>query len=112
MRARDVFRDLSSLTPRQTFWLLCSTENLAVSDCGDLLSTGSTFLGWASVVALGIAWDAQAKFKALLQTSRSDELDMLPAWERRSQIWRTIGIVTSGLSLLCFGLWTGLGIRA
>jgi hypothetical protein len=100
MRDREVFQDLSALTPRQTLWLPCSTENLAVSDCGDLLSTGSTFLAWASVVALGIAWDAHVKFRALLQTSRPDELDMIPAWAQRSHYWRTIGIVTSGLSLL------------
>ncbi len=102
MRAREVFRDLSALTLRQTFWLLCSTENLAVSDYGNLLSTGSTFLGWASVVALGIAWDARVKFKALLQTSRSDELGMLAAWVRRSRFWRTTGTAISGLSIL---LW-------
>ncbi len=82
-----------------------------MSDCGDLLWTGSTFLGWASVIALGIAWDAQVKFKALLHTPRSNELDMLPAWERRSHFWRSIGIVTSGLSVLCFVIWIGLEIR-
>jgi hypothetical protein len=71
MRDHEVFRDLSALTPRQTFWLLCSTENLAVSDCGDLLVDWLNLPGWASVVALGIAWDAHVKFKALLQTPRS-----------------------------------------
>ncbi len=100
MRDREVFQDLSALTPRQTLWLPCSTENLAVSDCGELLSTGPAFLGWASVVALGIAWDAQVKFRALLQTAQPNELHMLPAWAWRSHYWRTIGIVTSSLSLL------------
>jgi hypothetical protein len=79
-------------------------ENLAFSYCGDLVPTGSFFLVWASVVALAIAWDAHIKFRPLLQTFWPDELDMLPALERRSHSWRTIGIVTSGLSIPCLPL--------
>ncbi|ANY77454.1 hypothetical protein BB934_03805 [Microvirga ossetica] len=36
---------------------------MAVGDYGQLLSTAATFLAWASLVALGIAWDAHVKFR-------------------------------------------------
>ena len=43
---------------------------MAVWDCGELLWTAATFLAWASLVALGIAWDAHVKFRLLLDTVR------------------------------------------
>ena len=70
-----------------------------------LLWTVATFLAWASLVALGIAWDAHAKFKILLDTPRPDERDMAPVWERRRHCWRGIGLTTYGLSILLFSAW-------
>jgi hypothetical protein len=75
---------------------------MEVWDCGQLLSTAAVFLAWASLVALGIAWDAHVKFRILLDTPRPDEWDMAPVWERRSGRWRGLGLVTFGVSILLF----------
>jgi hypothetical protein len=73
---------------------------MAASDCSDLMWTAVTSLARASLVALGIAWDAHVKFTSLLQDLRPDELDMVPSWERRSLRWRGIALVTFGLAIL------------
>ena len=70
-----------------------------------LLWTVATFLAWASLVALGIAWDAHAKFRILLDTPRPDEWDMASVWARRSRRWRGIGLVTFAVSVLLFVAW-------
>jgi hypothetical protein len=71
--------------------------------------TVATVLAWASLVALGIAWDAHVKFRSLLEAPRPDEWDMPPAWERRSHRWRGIGLVTFGIAVLFFVAWTTMG---
>jgi hypothetical protein len=62
----------------------------------------ATFLAWASLVALGIAQTAHVKFRLLLETTRPDEWDMSPVWERRSHRWRGIGLAALGISVLLF----------
>ena len=47
---------------------------MAVWNGEELLWTAATFLAWASLVALWIAWDAHVKFRVLLDTPRPDEL--------------------------------------
>ncbi|GEO13701.1 hypothetical protein [Microvirga aerophila] len=66
----------------------------------ELLWTAATVLAWASLVALGIAWDAHRKFRILLDSARPDEWNMPPVWERRSHRWRGIALVTFGVSIL------------
>jgi hypothetical protein len=82
---------------------------VAVGDYGQLAWTVATILAWASLVALGIAWDAHVKFRILLDTPRLDELHMPPVWERRSHRWRSIGLVTFGVGILFFVAWTTVG---
>jgi hypothetical protein len=55
------------------------------------LGTAATILAWASLIALGIAWDVHGKFKLLLETTRPDEWDMAPVWERRRHRWHALG---------------------
>src|SRR5215217_7260678 len=55
---RDVL-GLPALTPRLGSRLLCiRRKGVVVGDYGQLVWTAATFLAWASLVALGIAWDA------------------------------------------------------
>ena len=68
----------------------------------ELLWTAATSLAWASLVAVGIAWDAHVKFRSLLDTARRAEWDMSPVWERRSRRWRGIALVTFGVSIPLF----------
>jgi hypothetical protein len=68
----------------------------------ELLWTGATSLAWASLVALGLAWDARVKFRSLLDTPRPHEWDMSPVWERRSRRWQGIALVTFGVSSSLF----------
>jgi hypothetical protein len=75
---------------------------VVVGDCGQLVWTAATFLAWASLVALGIAWDAHVKFRSLLDAQLPDEWDMSPVWERRSHRWRGIGLAALGISILLF----------
>jgi len=82
---------------------------VVVGDYGQLVWTAATFLAWASLVALGIAWDAHVKFRILLDTPQPDALDMPPVWERRSRRWRGIGQVTFGVSILFFVAWATVG---
>jgi hypothetical protein len=82
---------------------------VVVGDYGQLVWTAATFLAWASLVALGIAWDAHVKFRSLLDAQLPDEWDMSPVWERRSRRWRGIGQVTFGVSILFFVAWTTVG---
>jgi hypothetical protein len=72
---------------------------VAVWNGEELLSTVATSLAWASLVALGIAWDAHVKFMSILDAPRPDEWDMSPVWERRSRRWRGIALVTFGVSI-------------
>ena len=78
---------------------------MAVWNGEELLRAAAIFLAWASLVALGIAWDAHVKFRLLLDTPRPDEWDMSPVWERRSRRWRGIGLVTFAVSILLFVAW-------
>ncbi len=82
---------------------------MEVWDCRQLLWTAATFLAWASLVALGIAWEAYVKFRILLDTPRPDKLDMPLVWERRSHRWRGIGLATFGVAILLFVAWTTMG---
>jgi hypothetical protein len=73
---------------------------VAVGDYGQLAWTVATILAWASLVALGIAWDARVKFRTLLDTPRPDELHMPPVWERRSLRWRGIGLAALWIAVV------------
>jgi hypothetical protein len=63
---------------------------MAVWDCDELLWIAATFLAGATLVALGIAWDARLHFRVLLDIPWPDELDMPAVWGRRSHRWRVI----------------------
>jgi hypothetical protein len=73
---------------------------VAVGDYGQLAWTVATILAWASLVALGIAWDAHVKFRLLLGSTRPDEWDMSPVWERRSLRWRGIGLTALWIAIV------------
>jgi hypothetical protein len=75
---------------------------LAAWNGEELLPTAAIVLAWASLVALGIAWDAHVKFRSLLDTPRTAEWDMPSVWERRSHRWRGIALVTFGVSIPLF----------
>jgi hypothetical protein len=49
---------------------------MVVSDCNDLMWTAATAWAWASLVALGIVWEARMKFMNLLRAPGPDDLDM------------------------------------
>jgi hypothetical protein len=78
---------------------------VAVWNGDDLLWTTATFLAWAALVALGIAWGAHAKFRSLLSTRCPGERHMSPVWEQRSHRCRGIGLATYGVSILLFIAW-------
>ena len=82
---------------------------MAVWNGEEPLWTAATVLAWASLVGLGIAWDAHVKFRLLLETTHPDEWNMSPVWERRSHRRRCIGLVTFGVSILFFVAWTTVG---
>jgi hypothetical protein len=73
---------------------------VAVGDYGQLAWTVATILAWASLVALGIAWNAHVKFRLLLGSTRPDEGDMSPVWERRSLRWRGIGLAALWIAIV------------
>ncbi len=73
---------------------------MAVGDYGQLAWTVATILAWASLVALGIAWNAHVKFRLLLGSTRPDEGDMSPVWERRSLRWRGIGLAALWIAIV------------
>lgn len=70
-----------------------------------MLVAAATILAWASLIALGIAWDAHVKFRCLQEATRPGEWDMSPVWERRGHRWRGIALTTLGLSILLFIAW-------
>lgn len=78
---------------------------MAVWNGEELLLTAAIFLAWASLAALGIAWDARVKFRSLLDPPRRAEWDMSPVWEWRSRRWRGIGLVMFGISILLLVAW-------
>jgi len=51
------------------------------------------------MVALSIAWDTHVKFKFFLKTTRRDEWDMSPVWERRSHRMPGIRLAVLGTTV-------------
>jgi hypothetical protein len=71
-----------------------------------LLWSGAVALGWLAVLSLCGVWYARGRFHSLLKAPLNDEVEHLThLWEHRITRWRTIGLVTSGLSILLFVSW-------
>jgi len=66
---------------------------------GGVSGTPATILAWVQLVALGIAWDTHVKFKFFLKTTRRDEWDMSPVWERRSHRMPGIRLAVLGTTV-------------
>jgi len=74
-----------------------------------LLWSGAVVLGWLAVLSLCGVWYARGRFHSLLKAPLDDEVEHLThLWEHRIARWRTVGLVTSGLSILLFGSWLAL----
>ena len=88
----DVSRPFRT-NPRLGSRLLCMQRKGGVS------GTPATILAWAQMVALSIAWDTHVKFKFFLKTTRRDEWDMSPVWERRSHRMPGIRLAVLGTTV-------------
>jgi cellulose synthase/poly-beta-1,6-N-acetylglucosamine synthase-like glycosyltransferase len=72
----------------------------------DLLWDCTILFGWPSVIALGIVWHANRRFKAALKAPLTLQVDEMPEWwDQRARWWRTMGLVSSWLSITCFISW-------
>ena len=69
---------------------------------GGVSGTPATILAWAQMVALSIAWDTHVKFKFFLKTTRRDEWDMSPVWERRSHRMPGVRLAALGTTVPLF----------
>lgn len=69
----------------------------------DMLWNSAILTGWLAIISLSGRWHARRKFLALLKAPLTDEVEQLThVWERRITRWTTLGLLMSGLSLLCF----------
>ncbi|MCB5175209.1 hypothetical protein [Microvirga lenta] len=72
----------------------------------DVLWTLSLLLGWLSVAALGGAWYAKEKFRALLKAPLTDEVERLThLWEHRVGFLMKAGLSMAVLSVLSLAAW-------
>lgn len=72
----------------------------------DVLWSSAILLAWLSIISLGGAWYARARFQNLLKAPLTDEVEHLThVWERQVRRWTILGASMSGLSLLCVAGW-------
>jgi hypothetical protein len=73
---------------------------------GHLLWTVAVLAGWLAVICLIGGWYARRKFRLFLKAPLSDEVAHLThVWEKRVERWTTLGVLMSGLSILCVIGW-------
>jgi len=67
---------------------------------------GAIILGWLAIPLLGGVFYARRRFRALLKAPLTDEVELLThLWERRISYWTALGLLMSGLSIICLVGW-------
>jgi hypothetical protein len=72
----------------------------------DLLWIVALLAGWLAIICLIGGWYAGAKFRTFLKAPLSEEVEHLThVWEKRVDRWTALGLLKSGLSILCIIGW-------
>jgi hypothetical protein len=79
---------------------------MTTGSASDLLWSLTVLSGWLAIICLVGGWYAGAKFQTFLKAPLSEEVEHLThVWERRVDRWTALGLLTSGLSVLCIIGW-------
>jgi hypothetical protein len=79
---------------------------MTTGSASDLLWSLAVLSGWLAIICLVGGWYAGAKFQTFLKAPLSEEVEHLThVWERRVDRWTALGLLTSGLSVLCIIGW-------
>jgi hypothetical protein len=79
---------------------------VATGSTSDLLRIAAFLAGWLAIMCLVSGWYAGTKFRTFLKAPLSEEVEHLThVWERRVDRWTTLGLLMSGLSILCAIGW-------
>ncbi len=79
---------------------------MATGSISDLLWIVALLAGWLAIICLVGGWYAGAKFQTFLKAPLSEEVEHLTqVWERRVDRWTALGLLMSGLSILCIIGW-------
>jgi hypothetical protein len=79
---------------------------VATGSISDLLWIVALVAGWLAIICLVGGWYAGAKFQTFLKAPLSEEVEHLTqVWERRVDRWTALGLLMSGLSILCIIGW-------
>jgi hypothetical protein len=79
---------------------------VATGSTGDVLWIVALTAGWLAIICLIGGWYAGTKFRTFLKAPLSEEVEHLThVWERRVDRWATLGLLMSGLSILCAIGW-------
>jgi hypothetical protein len=72
----------------------------------DLLWIVAVLTGWLAIICLIGGWYAGTKFRIFLKAPLSEEVEHLThVWEKRVDRWTALGLLMSGLSILCAIGW-------